>query len=82
MPAVVNPPQPPPLRLAGIAADTVDGVEQRTAIVSAPGGVQLVKVGDEVAGLVVTAISEDAVELISAADGTSISLRLSTPTAQ
>ena len=75
-PQVPAEPLPPPLRLVGVASDVVDGAPQRTAIVSGAGGVQLVKVGDEIAGYRVSAVEDDAVELTSTADGAPMRLRL------
>ena len=65
------------IALAGIAQDTVDGRTVRTAIVSMPDGVQLVKEGDVVAGQYkVGAIGADAVELVRVSDGSTIRLGL------
>ena len=75
-PTPIAPPPAPPLRLAGIASDEVDGAARRTAILSTPGGVQFAAVGDEVAGYRVVAIDEETVELISTAEQTPLRLRL------
>jgi hypothetical protein len=65
------------IALAGIAQDTVDGRTVRTAIVSMPDGVQLVKEGDVVAGQYkVGAIGADAVELVRVSDGSTVRLGL------
>jgi hypothetical protein len=62
--------QLPPLRLSGIATDTIDGARRRTAILITPAGFAEVKEGDTVLGEYrVVRIEEDAVEL-AAADGT------------
>jgi hypothetical protein len=69
------PPPPPSIKLSGIAADTVDGQEQRTAILNTPGGLVFAHEGDDVAGQFrVSSISEDAVELIGP-DGVVLRLR-------
>jgi hypothetical protein len=68
----VAPPPPAALQisLSGIAEDTVEGKEQRTAILSTPTGVLLVHEGDEVAGQYrVGAIESGAVELVRLDDG-------------
>lgn len=70
---------PPPIRLSGIATDRVDGVPQRTAIVSTPNGVVLVREGESVAGYRVVTIAETAVTLASAADNSPLTLTLSRP---
>jgi hypothetical protein len=70
-------PQPPTLRLtlAGIAEDTVADEVVRTAIISTPSDVLLVKVGDVVGGqFEVRSISADAVELTRVDTGTSVRL--------
>lgn len=65
------------LALAGIAQDTIDGRTVRTAIMSMPDGVQLVKEGDVVAGQYkVAAIGADAVELVRISDGSTVRLGL------
>ena len=67
----------PSVTLAGVAEDPLqDGVE-RTAILSSPNGVLLVRAGDEVVGQFrVTAVEEGAVELLSLTDGSTIRLSL------
>jgi hypothetical protein len=61
-----------------MATTTVDGVEQRTAILSSLQGVSLVKEGETLdTGYRVISITEDAVTLESTADGTQTTLRLS-----
>ena len=73
-----GPPRPTILiALSGIAQDTVDGQTVRTAIISTPDGIQLVKVGDMVAGQYkVAAIGADAVELVTISDGATVRLGL------
>jgi hypothetical protein len=81
-PAVVAniPPPPPPLpvlSLSGIASDVVDGTPQRSAVISLPAGVLIVREGESVAGLyTVVAIGEDTIELQALADGSRRTLRL------
>lgn len=88
-PAFVPPPAalpPPPLpapplpmlNLSGIASDVVDGKPQRSAVISLPAGVLIVREGDSVAGLYkVVAINEESIDLDSTADGSRRTLRLS-----
>jgi len=75
-PAFDTPPEPPiAIKFSGVASDTVDGREQRTAILSTPGGLVFAREGDEVAGgLTVRKIAEDAVELVKT-DGSTLILR-------
>lgn len=81
-PAVVAnaPPPAPPLpvlSLSGIASDVVDGKTQRSAVVSMPAGVLIVREGESVAGLYkVVAIDDESIELESTADGSRRTLRL------
>jgi hypothetical protein len=77
-PMTTGPPRPTILiALSGIAQDTVDGQTVRTAIISTPDGIQLVKVGDMVAGQYkVAAIGADAVELVTISDGATVRLGL------
>jgi hypothetical protein len=64
-------PAPPVLTLSGIAEDEVDQRPVRTAILSSPSGVLLVREGDQVLGLYrVARIESGAVELVAIADGT------------
>jgi hypothetical protein len=68
----------PVLSLTGVASDVVDGKPQRSAVVSLPNGVLIVREGESVAGLyTVVAIAEDSIELESTADNTRRTLRLS-----
>jgi hypothetical protein len=74
-PVVVEPvapvPLPPAVSLSGIAEDQVDGHTQRTAVLSSPQGVLLLREGDDVLGEYrVGSIDSDAVELVRNADGT------------
>jgi hypothetical protein len=76
-PAFVPAPVLPPITLAGMATDQVDGVPQRTAVLSTPAGILIVREGESVAGLYrVVTIEDEAVEL-EAADGTRRTLRFS-----
>ena len=77
---VPAPPEPPFIVLSGIATDVIDGETERTAILTTPAGVVLVRVGEMVgADYRVRAIHEDAVDLESAGDGAARTLRFSTP---
>jgi Tfp pilus assembly protein PilP len=61
--------QPPMISLVGVATDEVDGVAQRTAILSTPQGVLLVRAGDVVGvEYKVATVEEGAVELMNVAD--------------
>ena len=65
------------LSLSGIATDMLDGMPNRSAVVSLPNGVVIVREGESVAGLyTVVAIGEDSIELESTADTTRRTLRL------
>ena len=78
-PVVEQPPAPPPLpmRLAGVATDQNGAETTRTAVLSTFSGVVLARPGDEVLGRFrVTAVEEDAVELVTIADGTPVRLTL------
>lgn len=70
------PPSPPLISLDGVAADTIDGQQQRTAILRTDAGITLAKDGDVVAGYRVTKIAADGVELTSVADGSTLNLAL------
>jgi hypothetical protein len=68
----------PVLSLTGIASDVVDGKAMRSAVVSLPAGVLIVREGESVAGLyTVVAIGEDSIELESTGDQSRRTLRLS-----
>jgi len=76
-------PQAPAVSLAGIAEDQVGERTERTAILSTPSNVLLVREGDEVMGQYrVTKIDAGAVELLKLADGTTLRLALKTSSAQ
>jgi hypothetical protein len=77
-PSVPLPPPLPVLSLSGIATDIVDGTPRRSAVISLPAGVLIVRDGESVAGLyTVVAIGEDSIELESTADSSRRTLRLS-----
>ena len=63
-------PAPPALSLSGIAEDQMNGEINRTAVISAPTGVELVREGDEILGYRVARVESEAVELVRIADGT------------
>lgn len=68
-------PAPIVIRLSGIAIDTVNGREERTAILNTPGGLVFVKEGEQLAGAyTVSKIAIDAVDLVRA-DGSLLQLR-------
>jgi hypothetical protein len=72
-------PQPPTLRIAlsGVGEEMVDGQVERTAFISSPENVYLVKVGDTVADVYkVTAIGAATVDLVRVADGSAVTLSL------
>lgn len=70
-------PQPPAVSLSGIAEDRVGERLERTAILSTPSDVLLVREGDAVMGQYrVTKIEAGAVELLKLADGTMLRLAL------
>jgi hypothetical protein len=72
-------PAPPTLRitLAGIAEDKVGDEQVRTAIISTPDDVLLVKVGDSIGGqFTVAAIAADSVELVRVDTGATVRLAL------
>lgn len=76
-PPVELPPPPPPVTLSGFAEDQVGDRLERTAILSSPSGVLLVREGDTVMGLYkVARIDGSAVELEKIADGTVLRLML------
>jgi len=71
-------PLPPPVSLAGIAEDQVEERLERTAILSSPVGVLLVREGEDVLGQYrVVKIESEAVELLKHADGTTLRLGFS-----
>jgi hypothetical protein len=68
---------PPPVSLSGIAENQVGERTERTAILSSPGGVLLVREGDQVLGQYrVGRVEANAVELIRVDDGTTTRLTL------
>lgn len=68
----------PPYALTGMATSVVEGLTQRTAILSSLQGVSLVKEGDVLdTGYRVLSIGDDAVTLESTSDGGQTTLRLS-----
>ena len=72
-------PAPPTLRLTldGIAEDTVGDEQVRTAIISTPNDVLLVKMGDRIGDqFTVAAIAADAVELVRIDTGATVRLAL------
>jgi hypothetical protein len=69
VPITPQAPLPPRIMLDGIAADTIGGQEQRTAILNTDAGVVLAKEGDQVAGYRVEKIAADVVELVKIDDG-------------
>ena len=77
-PATVAPaPAAPRISLSGLAEDQVDGRVQRTAILSSPAGVLLVREGEEILGQYrVVRIESEAVELLSLGDGSTLRLSL------
>ena len=54
----------PPIVLAGISTDVVDDMTLRTAILSTPGGVQLVKEGETFESFRIGKIDDESIELI------------------
>jgi hypothetical protein len=65
------------MKLAGVAADQNEGGTVRTAIFSTFSGVVLAREGDEVLERFrVIEVREDAVDLVTIADGTTVTLRL------
>jgi hypothetical protein len=78
VPAVSAPvPALPMLSLSGIATDVVEGKPTRSAVVSLPNGVLIVREGESVAGLyTVVAIGDDSIELEATGDQSRRTLRL------
>ena len=74
--------EPPPVTLSGIAEDQKGQQLERTAILSSPSGVLLVREGDPVLGEYrVARIESEAVELVKS-DGTTLRLTLSKSNSQ
>ena len=70
-------PLPPPVRLSGIAEERSGERVERTAVLSSPSGVLLVREGDDVLGQFrVARIEADAVELSRTDDGSTLRLAL------
>lgn len=68
-------PPGPAVSLSGIAEDQVDGRTERTAVLSSPAGVLLVREGEEILGLYrVGRIDSEAIELVAIGDGTTTRL--------
>jgi hypothetical protein len=62
--------------LSGIAVDTVDGREEKTAILTTASGLVFAHEGEQVAGrFQVKTISEEAVVLVRLDDGSEVTLR-------
>ena len=81
-PVVVPIVEPPPVTLSGIAEDQKGQQMERTAILSSPSGVLLVREGDPVMGEYrVARIESEAVELVKS-DGTTLRLTLSKSNSQ
>jgi hypothetical protein len=75
----VSPPAPQ-LSLSGVAEDEVDGRTARTAILSSPAGVLIVREGEEILGYYrVGRIESEAVELIAVGSGSTRRLTLGAP---
>lgn len=73
---VVSTPPVPVITLAGIATDRIDAVVQRTAVLSTPAGILIVREGEVVGGLYrVVKIDAETVELDAMADGSRRTLR-------
>ena len=73
---VVVAPAPPPFTLAGIGSTQADGAVQRTAILSAPGGVVIAHEGDALDGGYRIDGIDDAGVTLKAGDGTVTRLSL------
>jgi hypothetical protein len=79
-PALPTAPPPLPMRLAGVAVDQNGDATVRTAILSTFSGVVLARPGDEVLDRFrVTAVEDEAVDLVTLADGTPVRLTLKNP---
>ena len=69
-PPPLDAPAPFPLHLTGIAMDTIDGVDTRTAIISGPAGMELAKAGEPAApGYRVVTVGESFAEVERLSDG-------------
>lgn len=79
-PVDVTPPAPQ-VSLSGVAEDAVDGRTLRTAVLSSPAGVLIVREGEEILGYYrVGRIESEAVELVAIGSGTTRRLTLGAPT--
>jgi hypothetical protein len=80
IPAAATPPPPPmrpPYKLIGVAEDTAAGHPVRTAIISGPNQLYVVKEGDKVPPRYgVARISADVVELVDTSDSSALRLAL------
>jgi hypothetical protein len=75
--AAPPPPQRPPYKLIGVAEDTAAGNPVRTAIISGPNQLYVVKEGDKVPPRYgVARISADVVELVDTSDSSALRLAL------
>jgi hypothetical protein len=76
-PPIEAAPRAPAVSLSGVAEDQVDGRTVRTAVLSSPAGVLLVREGEEILGFYrVDRIEADAVALVAIGDGASRRLTL------
>jgi hypothetical protein len=77
VPVVPAPPPPPPVKLSGIAEDRIGDRIERTAVLSVPSGVVLVREGDAVLGQYrVSRIEANAVELTDTLGGAPVRLSI------
>jgi hypothetical protein len=80
-PAMDVTPPAPRVSLSGVAEDEVDGRTLRTAVLSSPTGVLIVREGEEILGYYrVGRIESEAVELVAIGSGTTRRLMLGAPT--
>jgi hypothetical protein len=80
VPQLPTAPPPLPMRLAGVAVDHTGDTTVRTAILSTFSGVVLARPGDEILDRFrVTDVEEEAVDLVTLADGTPVRLTLTNP---
>ena len=77
VPAVPEAPAAPRVGLSGVAEEQVDGRTERTAVLSSPMGVLLVRENEDVFGFYrVVRIENEAVELLRTSDGSAVRLTL------
>ena len=69
-------PPPPRIVLDGIAVDSRDGQEQRTAILNTDAGIVLAHEGEEISGYRVDKVGPDLVQLVKLSDGSVLSIGL------